>query len=476
MIKFLKLIKQIIKLIILILRLRFINKKGNVEKKIKQLIEECGPVFIKFAQIISIRNDILSKNITKELEKLQTNTYQIHFSIIEKKIKNIDKHLYEKIKKINENPIASASIAQIHTAVLKNNKKIIIKFLKPDVKEAIKRDINILYKLAKISTFILKKFERLKLIDLVDELKKTLESEINFENENFNMIKIKEQVKNFKNIYIPNIILNSKKDDILIMEYLDGINITNTNKLIKKNIKQTKIISMLLHLFYRQVFEQDIFHADLHPGNILISQTVKKNIIIVLLDFGIMGNLTYDEKIYLSENILAFAKKDYAKIIHLHIKAKTIHMHENINKMEKELNSTFKPIFDKTLKNIDFKKTITSLMALSKSFNMQLQPNLILFQKTLLSIEGLCRNLDTQINLWQITRNVMAKIFIKNLFKIKKLNIVTHNKKENKKNANALNYRILFSNNIFFLLISGISSLIILNLIIKYYKIIIFFI
>ncbi|HIH2762135.1 MAG TPA: ABC1 kinase family protein [Candidatus Azoamicus sp.] len=263
-------------------------------------------------------------------------------------MEEFDKSLYNNIKKINENPIASASIAQIHTAILNNEKKIIIKILKPDVKKIIKRDINILYSISKILTFLFKKIKRLKLIDVIDELKKNLDNETNFKKEISNTIKIKQNTKNINDIYIPNT-LESKKEDIFIAEYLDGINITNKEKLIKLKINRSKLIKIILTLFYKQVFEHDIFHADLHPGNILISKT-KKNITLILLDFGIIGELKNEEKIYLSENILAFAKQDYKKIIHLHIKANTITLKNNINKMEKEIHDIFKTISKKNSK------------------------------------------------------------------------------------------------------------------------------
>lgn len=476
MIKVLKLTIQIIKLITLILKIKFTSKKNGLEKYIKIYIEEMGPVFIKFAQIISVRTDIFSKNIIKELEKLQTHAKNIHFSDIKKNIRELDKMLDKNIKKINENPIASASIAQIHTGILNNKKKIIIKVLKPHIKDAINRDINILYTISKMLIFFFRKLERLKLIDIIDELKKTLENETDFKKEILNMIKIKENIKELKNIYIPNIVLTSNQTDMLITEYIDGINITNKEKLKKQNLDTITLIQLVLNLFYKQVFEHEIFHADLHPGNILISKTKSIKPIIVLLDFGIIGKLKQDEKIYLRENILAFAKKDYKKIIHLHIKAGTIKIKENANMAEKVLYNAFSTISDKKLEDIDFKNTINSLMELSKILNLQLQPNLILFQKTLLTIEGICRHLNTQANLWQITRNEMEKILINNFFKIKikdnmKKNIYKHAKK-----TNTHTYQKIFSDNKLLLSITYIVSLIILNIIIKYYTVIIFFI
>lgn len=470
MVKIITLIIQLIKITNLILNIKIKKKNNNFEEKIKKVIEEMGPVFIKFAQMVSLRTDILSHDITKELEKLQTHANNINYSLIHEKIKKIDKNIYNNIDKINENALASASIAQIHTALLKNKKKIIIKILKPDIKNDIKRDINILYYIAKIITFCSNKFNRLKLIDLVDELKNTLDNEINLNNEYINVLKFKKNVKELANIYIPNVILNQKNDDILIMEYVDGINITNEKKLKKNAINKDKLIKILLELFYKQVFEHDIFHADLHPGNILISKTNLNKTIVILLDFGIIGKLKNEEKIYLSENMIAFAKKDYKKIINLHIKAKTLKIKTNIEKeeMEKEIKNIFDPISGKYLKDIDFRHTLNSLAKFTKKFNMQLQPNLILFQKTLFTIEGLCRNLNEQVNLWKITRETIEKIIIEQILKIKKIKNSENNENIYHKNTK-IQYNKIFSNISFFFIIIYILLFLILDLSLNYY-------
>lgn len=471
---------KLIKFIYLIIKIKLYYNEKKIEKNVKIIIENMGPVFIKLAQILSVRTDLFSNNLIKELEKLQTHSKCIHFSQIKNIINNFDS-LYKNIKRINENALASASIAQIHTGVLKNNKRIVIKILKPKIKYLINKDLMILYTCSRLINFFFKKFKRLKLIDITDEIKSSFDKETNFYKELDNMSEIKKSLSACNNIYIPHVIEDFTRDNILVMEYVDGININNKKKIIKEKINIRVIIKNLLSLFYKQVFEYKVFHADLHPGNILISKTRLMEPIIILIDFGITSNLTDDEKFYLGENILAFAKKDYKKIIHLHIKAKTIKITKSISDIEKELHDTFYPISNKKIKDINFKKLMLLLINLSKNLNMQLQPNLILFQKTLITIEALCRNLDENTNLWHITRNIMEKIILNKIIDFKFLNDIKIEEKSAKcihNNTSFLNKikAYTFSNFLFFVLIIYILFSSNLNMIIKHYNLIIFLI
>ncbi len=389
-----------------------INKlTKNQEKigvRIKLALEKLGPIFIKLGQILSTRIDIIPKEISEELKKLQTNTS--YFSVKEIK-KIIEKETNEKIEdifeKFNENPIASASIAQIHTGVLKNKNKVIIKIVKPDVEKKIIEDIKVFKKIIILINIFTTKFKRLKLKEIANELEESLNNELDLKNEAINASKLKNETKKSKEIYIPKIYWEYTKKNILIMEYIEGINILNKNKIEKNNLKLEKIIKNLINSFYKQSFKYDIFHADLHPGNIFITYNSEK---IILLDFGIVSSLNNKEKKYLSENILAFSKKNYKKVAKLHIKSGSISNKNNIKKIEKEIALIFEPILNKSIKNISFKETFFSLMEISKKFKMQLQPKFILFQKTLITIESISRNLYPNINLWETTRKSIEKI------------------------------------------------------------------
>lgn len=417
MLRLIKIMYIITKILLLILKTKNI-KTQNATKNIRLYLEKLGPIFIKLGQILSTRIDVLPHEIANELKKLQTNTNYYNFKEIKKIIENdFKKQTVELFEKINENPIASASIAQLHTAVSIEKKKIIIKIIKPNIITTIKKDLLILKYLAKIIHIIFKKIRRLKPMDIVKEIELTMMKEINLKNEAINMVKIKTNFNKSEKIYIPQINLNTLTKNVLILEYIDGINILNKKKLKKMLIDTKLIVINLLDMFYTQTFKYNLFHADLHPGNILISKNNINNPIIILIDLGITGALTKNEKTYLSNNLLAFSQKKYKRIINLHIKANTISKKNNLQELENELYVIFDPILNKKIENIPFKHIMLALIDLSKKANMQLQPNLILFQKTLLAIESISREINPSSNLWEITRHSIEKIIIEHAIK-----------------------------------------------------------
>lgn len=391
-------------------------KINKIEKKIRLLLERLGPIFIKFGQMLSTRSDIIPEKLFLELKKLRTHVKGIEFKIIKKIIEKEFKEKIENIfKKINENPLASASVAQIHSAILKNGDKVVIKILKPDIKFIVLIDIFMLKFIAYFLHNFFAEFARFKLLEVVYELQNIFEDEINFKNEIANLIKMKKNFENDKFIYIPKVYWEFFKKNIFVIEYLDGITITNKIKLNFNNFDLNFITKKLVDLFYTQSFKHRFFHADLHPGNILVSKNNFNKIIIILIDFGIVSTLEKDEVFYLAENILAFTKKDYRKIAILHVNAGTILTDKTIYEIENEICCVFEPMLNKKIKDIDFKISLKSVMNLGSKFNLQIQPQLILFQRTLLTIESLCRELSPDINIWHFTRSSIEAIFLKNI-------------------------------------------------------------
>jgi len=458
---------------------KFFNTKYNINKgqRLKLTLECLGPIFIKLGQILSTRTDLIPFDIINELKKLQTNTKPIYFS----KIKNIiEKSLNDKFENIfstlNKNPIASASIAQLYTGKLKTGEKIIIKILKPNVENIINTDIKILKIIAKIITPLNGNIKRFKFLDIIAEIENTLENEMNFKNEAANLSKIKKIMNKNKYVYVPQIYWKFLKHNILIIEYLDGINITNIKKFNLLQFNTLDISKILLNSFYTQVFKHRFFHADLHPGNILISKDNFKNPIIILIDFGIMSNLKEEEIIYLAENILAFTKKDYKKIVKLHLNARTIITNDPVYKIENELCCVFEPILNKKIKDIPFDKTIKSIMSLTEKYKMQLQPRLVLFQKTLLTIESLCRYISPDINIWKNTRISIEKNLFKDIlyskFKKNLMNVIYNKEHINTYQDNLYkNYKTIFEK-IFSkkLLYFALGYIIVLSMLISFLK------
>lgn len=394
-----------------------LNKKTKInEKQLRLALEKLGPLFIKLGQILSTRADLLPNNIIQELKKLQTNTYPTNFHSIKKIIETtLNKKITLIFKKINENPIASASIAQIHSGILLDNKKVIIKILKPNIQTSINQDIKILKIIEFTTSFLFKKLNRLKLKEIIKELENTLKAEMNLQQEAANLTKFKNNFNKNIHIYVPNIHWHLVTKTILVTEYIDGINIINKQKLMKEKICLNILSTQLVDLFFIQILKHNFFHADLHPGNILISKNNLNTPVIIFIDFGITSDIKNEEKLYLAENILAFAQKNYRKIVSLHLKAQTITTTESITNIENDLCYIFEPILNKKIKEISFYKIIPQLLALTRKLNMQLQPQLILFQKSLLTIESICRQLNPNINLWKITRQSIEKNFLKEI-------------------------------------------------------------
>lgn len=414
-------------------------KVDNIEKKIRYSLEKLGPIFIKFGQMLSTRSDIIPEKLSAELKKLRTHVKPVKFEeikkIIEKELNNKIENIFEKV---NENPLTSASIAQIHSAILKDNEKVVIKVLKPDIKFIILIDIFILRFFAYFLHNFFIQFERFKPMDIINELQNILEDEINFNNEIANLIKMRNNFQKNKFIYIPKIYWEFFKKNIFVMEYIDGITITNKTKLVFNNFDLNFITKNLIDLFYLQSFKHRFFHADLHPGNIFISKNEYNEPIIILIDFGIVSSLEKNEVFYLAENILAFTKKDYKRIAILHLKAGTILTDKTVYEIENEICCVFEPMLNKEIKDINFKTAIKSVMNLGSKFNLQIQPQLILFQRTLLTVESLCRDLSPNLNIWNSTRLSIEKNFFKEialerfLFRIKSF-LKNFNKKEKNK-------------------------------------------
>lgn len=473
--------------------LLILNEKSNILsiftlniQTVKIGIEKLGPIFIKLGQILSSRNDILNKELINEFEKLQSNVKFINFSSIRPIIEEAFKMKIENIfLKFNENPLSSASIAQIHTGILLNGDKVIIKILKPGIKKIIKCDLSILRICFWFLAFF-KKNTRFKLLDILLELDNIFIHELNFKYEASYISKFKDNLKINSCFYAPNVYWNLTSDNVLTLEYLDGINILNIDKFIKEDVDLNDVINKLFEIFYLQFLKHNFFHADLHPGNILISKNNFANNIIIFFDFGIVSFINNYQKYYLIENILAFIKKDYKTVIQLHLNAGTIITDKSIEDIECELRFIFDPILDKGLNNISIQKILGTLMHFSRDINMQIQPKLILFQKTLLSIESISRQLNPQINLWDINKRVIEKILVTDIVihkilthsKVKYVNkqLICKNKSKVIKHTLAFHImNFLFSFYFFYFLMSYCYILMIFIMIIEYYNYLILF-
>ncbi|QQG46731.1 MAG: ubiquinone biosynthesis regulatory protein kinase UbiB [Candidatus Azosocius agrarius] len=386
------------------------NRSISIEKRIKMAFEELGPVFIKLGQILSMRVDIVPSNIVRELIDLQNHVVPFHGNYAIKLIENsFSLPINVLFKSFDINPVAAASVAQVHRGILFNGKEVAIKILRPNIIYNVKRDMDLLLFLIFIFGVPLLKEKRHNMYNLILEIKSILLKELNLNIEAANACKMRKNFLHSKMLIVPNVYWNLTKHNILTMDFLYGISINNIRELNKLGFDIAIIAKTCVKLFFIQVFRDKYFHADMHPGNILVSPFDILCPKIILLDYGIMGFMSNKDQKYMGENMLSFIKRDYRRIAELHILSGWIPQSISIDNFEQILCSVWEPIFNKELKDISFEKVFSSLIIISKTFDMKLQPQLLLFQKTLLSIEGLSRYLYPKINFWRITRPILEK-------------------------------------------------------------------
>ena len=377
--------------------------------KIRMLFEELGPIFIKFGQIISTRKDLLSDSIAAELSKLQDHVKPFPGNDA---IRIIENDLGQNIKDVfpvfNSVPIASASIAQVHEAKLKNNENVIVKVVRPNIAEQIKKDLLLMKRTASYFDSLSEDFKRMHLIEIVNDYERIIFDELDLVKEARNAKRIKKNFENSTLLHIPEIYWNLTTKNVLVMERVFAISINNKEELKKSKINFEKIATKALELFFIQVFEHNFFHADMHPGNIFIRKQ-KNEIQFILVDFGIMGSLSEFDKKYLAENFVAFFNRDYEKVARLHVECEWIPKNTDIAQLEQAIRENCEPMLDRPIKDISVSDIITGLFVTARRFKLEVQPQLILMQKTLLYTEALGREFNPELDLWKTSKPILEK-------------------------------------------------------------------
>ena len=369
--------------------------------RIRHALEDLGPIFVKFGQILSTRRDLLPDDIAIELAKLQDQVTPFDnataFKIIEK---SLGHPLPEIFSEFSDAPFASASIAQVHAATLHNGKQVIVKVLRPNIKPVIQRDISLLYIIADKVERYWSAGKNLRPKAVVAEFEKSLLDELDLMREAANASQLRRNFLNSEKIYIPEVYWDHCRKDIMVMERIHGTPIGNINALIEKDINLQKLSERGVEIFFTQVFRHSFFHADMHPGNIFVADNGQY----IAVDFGIMGTLNDSDQRYLAENFLAFFNRDYRRVAELHVSSGWVDKDTRIDEFETAIRAVCEPIFDKPLKDISFGHLLLNLFQTARRFNMEVQPQLILLQKTLLNIEGLGRQLYPDLDLWKTAK------------------------------------------------------------------------
>jgi len=381
----------------------------NIPLKIRMMFEELGPIFVKLGQVISTRKDLLSDDIAHELSKLQDNVTPFPKDI---SMQIIEKELGDKISNIfssfTAEPLASASIAQVHSAKLKNGKDVIVKVVRPGIHKAIEKDLLLMKRIAEFLTSLSDDFKRMHLIEVVNDYELLVYDETDLIKESTNAKKIKDNFKNSKLIYIPEIYWDYVTRNILVMERTFATPINDREELIKQGIDFEKLATNAVESFFIQVFEHNFFHADMHPGNIFVNK-VDNDVQFVLVDFGIMGSLSAFDKRYLAENFVAFFNRDYEKVARLHVECEWVPKDTNISLLEKAIRDNCESMLDKSIKDVSLSDIILGLFDTARKFKLEVQPQLILMQKALLYTEGLGREFHPDLDLWKTSKPILEK-------------------------------------------------------------------
>lgn len=377
--------------------------------RIRKALEDLGPIYVKFGQALSTRKDLLPEDIADELVKLQDKVPPFASSLAISIIENeLGQPLSANFIEFDETPLASASVAQVHTAKLLNGEPVIVKVLRPDIEHRIHADMRLMFELARFAEKFWVDARRLRATEVVTEFERTLLDELDLIREAGNATKLRRNFADSEILYVPEINWSLTRRNVMVMERIYGIPVGDIQRLQLGNADFKLLAERGVEIFFTQVFRDNFFHADMHPGNIFVELPAKY----IAVDFGIIGTLSKSDQRYLAENFLAFFNRDYRRVAEMHIESGWVPKHTRVEEFESAIRSVCEPIFEKPLKDISFGLLLLRLFQTARRFDMVVQPQLVLLQKTLLNIEGLGRQLYPELDLWQT-----AKPFLENWFK-----------------------------------------------------------
>ncbi|MBL4679941.1 MAG: ubiquinone biosynthesis regulatory protein kinase UbiB [Pseudomonadales bacterium] len=388
--------------------------KGSAAASLRLTFETLGPIFVKFGQILSTRRDLFETETSDELQKLQDQVPPFDPTIARQ---IVEKALEDDIDSIFDNfvdkPLASASLAQVHTASLKSGEEIVVKIIRPDIELVIKRDLQVMHALAAILLRFWKDAARLHPDQIVADYERTILDELNLQLEAANTHQLRKNwvdADNRRNkLYVPKVYFDLCRENVMVMERIYGLSSANIEGMREAKVNMRELAHLGVEIFFTQVFEDNFFHADMHPGNVFIDISNPEYPNYIALDCAIIGSLTEDDKSYLARNLLAFFHQDYHEVARLHVESGWVPPDTDVREFESVIRSVCEPIFQKPIKDISFGRVLLSLFQTARRFDMEVQPQLVLLQKTLLNIEGMGRQLYPDLDLWETAAPYMEK-------------------------------------------------------------------
>lgn len=397
------------------------SSKENRAVRLRVALEELGPIFIKFGQILSTRPDLLAPDLIEELTKLQDSVTpfdeavfkNIVESSLEAKVEDIFKHYQHEV-------LASASIAQVHAAELLDEKKVVIKVVRPDIEATIEKDIRLLSLIARWVENLHKEGKRFRAVEVVDDYRDTIFDELDLVKEAANASQLRRNFESNSHLYIPEVFWEYTRRNVLVLERIKGIPVNDVTKIKAQGTDMKLLAERGVEIFFTQVFDHNFFHADMHPGNVFVSENTPESPSYIGIDTAIVGSLSKEDQYYLARNMLAMFRRDYRLVAELHVQSGWVPKDTSVSAFESAIRSVCEPIFQKPLKDISFGEALISLFRTAQRFNMPVQPQLVLLQKTLLNIEGLGRQLYPELDLWQTAHPFLEK-WLKQRYSIKTL-------------------------------------------------------
>jgi len=386
------------------------ERGGSRAERLRLALEELGPIFMKFGQMLSTRRDLLPRDIADELEKLQDRVPPFSSA----QAKSIAEAAYERplsevFARFDEEPLAAATIAQVHTAQLASGKEVVVKIVRPGIRGRIQLDIAVMYALAQLASRYWSEAHRLRPVELVREYEKTILDELDLMREAANAAQLRRNFAGSRLLYVPEVYWDLCRKNVMVMERLHGVLINDIAELQRRGANIKRLAENGVEIFFTQAFRHNFFHADMHPGNIFVLLDDPQQPRYAAVDFGIVGTLDPRDQHYLAENFIAFFDHDYRRIAQLHIDAGWIPSHVRVDELESAVRTVCEPIANKPLKEISFGQVLISLFEAAQRFDAQMQPQLMLIQKTLLQIEGVGRQLYPDLDLWETAQPLLRQ-------------------------------------------------------------------
>ncbi|MCB1667972.1 MAG: ubiquinone biosynthesis regulatory protein kinase UbiB [Porticoccaceae bacterium] len=369
--------------------------------RLRKALESLGPIFIKFGQLLSTRPDLIPADICEELDHLQDNVAPFSndqfISIVETAL---GKPVDELFLKFDREPLASASVAQVHAAVLQDGREVVVKAIRPGIEKVIDQDIKLLFTLARWVEAHTIDGKRLHPVEIVDEYQHTIHDELNLQREAANASMLRRNFEHSPLLYVPEVHWDYTNEKVMVAERIYATPVTDVGALQSQGTDFKVLAERGVEIFFTQVFEHNFFHADMHPGNIFVDASKPSNPKYLAVDCAIMGTLTQADQYYLARNLLAIFRRDYRQVAELHVMSGWVPHNTSIGDFTAAIRTVCEPIFERPLDEISFGQLLVSLFRTARRFDMEVQPSLVLLQKTLLNIEGLGRQLYPELDLW----------------------------------------------------------------------------